>query len=339
MHPIGRTRPELERAACRQLRATAVRRDHVGMGSGRRNFLIIASGTVFLMLLAASAPPSLLATFLVFVACVFGIYIWSDTQRRNEFKLGLGKLENRVAATPLGRLVARKVGQPIALADLEKHIKAERRERAIDLARRTGLVEEGARLVAEHRDAESAAGFARACGDDPTASFWLKEAYEAHRARGDWVLAAEAAADAGLYKQAMAAWGELPDGNGRLQQARLSEKTGHPREALEAYLDVGAGGDALRVAEQRDLLDELIAGAEARPNTDLWRMAGEACAKHGRFRKGVDLFRRCGDLRLALRAAKSGDLEEEQRELEAILEHQREAAAIEAARLRGYVMD
>jgi hypothetical protein len=229
--------------------------------------------------------------------------------------------------TWFGRWVTRRFGRPLALAELEGHLLAERRERAVALARRFDLVAAGAELVAEHRGPEAAADFARACGDAPVALRWWGTAYDTRREAGDWVRAAEAAEHAGRYSDAMAAWGRLPDGAGRLAQARLSERTGHPREALEAYLDLGAAGDALRVADHCDLLDALLAGVETRTNADLWRAAADTCMRHGRAAKGVDLYRRAGELALALAAARQGGLDAVVRELEGILAGKKAAAA------------
>lgn len=312
-------------------------REHPGMGRGWRIGLGVAVGFTVLGFWLGGVPAFIWIGFLVSVSLAALLYIWSDAVRHHQAKEAWGRVERRLLRTWLGRWMSARIGRPMARAELEKHLLAERRERAIALAQRFDLVAEGAECAAEHRGPEAAADFARACGHADVAAHWWRTAYETRRAAGDFVRAAEAAEAAGMYREAMAAWDRLPDGAGRLAQARLSEHTGHPREALDAFLDLGAAGDAIRVAERCGLLDELVAGAESRTNIDLWRAAADTCGKHGRAAKAVDLYRRAGDLRLALAAAKAGGLDAIVREIEAGFAARREADARDEARARGFL--
>lgn len=307
------------------------------MGRGWALGLGVGFGLIVVLFIVGGVPAAVWGPFLVFACCVALLYVWSDAVRLHQAKQFWGRVENRLLRTWFGRWMSGRVGRPLARAELEKHLLAERRERAIALAQRSDLVAEGAGFVAEHRGPEAAADFARACGHEAVAQRWWREAYDTRCAAGDFVRAAEAAEGAGMYREAMDAWGRLPEGAGLLAQARLSEHTGHPREALDAFLDLGAAGDAIRVAERCSLLDALVAGAEARTNIDVWRAAAETCVKHGRGAKAVDLYRRAGDLRLALAAAKAGGLDAIVREIEAIFAARREAEARAEARARGWV--
>jgi hypothetical protein len=294
------------------------------VGRGWRIFGTTAVLGISVLFLASHTPAFVWGTFLAFVACLALLYICSDRIRQAQALGGLAQMEDRLVGSWLGRFFAGRWGRGIAEQELEAHLDAQRRERAIALAQRFDLVGHGALYLDGVQGPEAAADFAEACGHAALAKEFHVSAYQRHLAAGRIAQAAEAADRGDLYAEAHQAWHEVRDGAGVLRAARLSERLGHPRTAIRDFVTAGHGGDALRVAQARGLEEEFLEAAEVSPEPAIWRIAGELCLEREQFRPAVGFLRRAGDLRMTLLAAKRGGLDDVVREITGILERRAE---------------
>jgi hypothetical protein len=257
------------------------------------------------------------------------VYVAWDEYRWDRF---IGFLES-LADNRLTRPVFNTfIGRYVALMAIEGYIRRGKLRKAEDLAVSEGLVDETLDRMEERGKMREAGRLARRMARKERSEKLYKAFIEECLAQDKPVLAAEAAEEGGLWKEAVRLGQSLEGRDSRLRAARLAAQNGAPGPAIEIFLREGALLDAMRVAEEAGKVDFVLGFCKDSDNPVLHQFGADTAMRVGRPDLGVEILLAHGHLHGAAQYAMAAGLKDQARELIEKLRQRRAAQAREILR-------
>jgi hypothetical protein len=224
------------------------------------------------------------------------------------------------------------IGRGVALMAIVGYIRRGKLQKAEDLAVSEGLVDETIDRMEARGKVRGAGRLARRMGREQRSRSLYKAFIEECLANDRKVLAAEAAEEGGLWKEAVRLGLNLEGRESRLRAAKLAAQNGAPGPAIEIFLREGALLDAMRVAEEAGQVDFVLSFCKDSDNPVLHQFGADTALRVGRPDLGVEILLAHGHLHGAAQFALSAGLKDRARELIEELRERRAAQAREIAR-------
>jgi hypothetical protein len=240
------------------------------------------------------------------------IYLLWDEHRWSEF---VEKVEG-VFDNPLTRPLFRTtLGRWINQRTVMGYIIGGKYQKAADLAVREELVDETLDLLEERGRIREAGRLARRMARDERADRNYRQFIDLCVEGSRPVLAAEAAEEAGFWDEAINLMRRFESRNTRIRAARLAAEHDLPELAVEIFLKEEALMDAMRVAEENDMLDFVLAFCLRSPNPVLHHFGADAARRAGNPELGVRILLEHGYIHQAAQLARSAGLHDKADEL------------------------
>ncbi len=260
------------------------------------------------------------------------IYLASDEFRWAWFLECIGyvfdnPLTRPVMETSIGRWMNRKT--------VLGYIRAQKFEKAADLAVKEGLVDESIAMLETSGRIHEAARLAKRIGRDEQAERLYRTFIGLCLDKGRNVTAAETAEEAGFWEDAVNMYRGLEGKESRLKAAKLSAAHGLHGLALEIFLKEEALLDAMRVAEDNGKIDFLIDFCRNSENPVLHHFGADAARRAGKPEVAVDILLSHGHLHHAAQIAQQTGLKDKAAELIAEIRRKRAEARKEIPKSGG----